>query len=188
MQNQRNGMLKEGIVYKNSLDCLKKVIQTEGFLSLYRGLGVNLMGQVPEKTIRLFVIDKIRKSCMEYYGKSLYQGSKSVKYLTEATAGCCVGALQVIITNPAEIIKVRLQLANSASNSTMSSIFKDIGGFRGMYKGASACFLRDIPFSGIYFPTYAICKDMLNIQSNDLLGFFNVLLAGSIAGMAAGII
>jgi hypothetical protein len=118
---------------------------------------------------------------MNYYGKSLYQGSKSLKYLTELTAGCCVGALQVIITNPAEIVKVRLQLANNSS-STIKSIFNDIGGVKGMYKGASACFIRDIPFSGIYFPVYAICKDIFSIESN-YMGYFNVLLSGSIAGM-----
>jgi len=27
------------------------------------------------------------------------------------------------------------------------------------WQGARACFLRDIPFSGIYFPTYAHLKD-----------------------------
>jgi len=31
-------------------------------------------------------------------------------------------------------------------------------GFIGLYKGAKACFLRDIPFSAIYFPVYAHMK------------------------------
>lgn len=31
-------------------------------------------------------------------------------------------------------------------------------GLLGLYKGASACLLRDIPFSGIYFPVYAHLK------------------------------
>lgn len=31
-------------------------------------------------------------------------------------------------------------------------------GLVGLYKGASACLLRDIPFSAIYFPAYAHLK------------------------------
>ena len=31
-------------------------------------------------------------------------------------------------------------------------------GFRGLYRGSSACLLRDAPFSAIYFPCYANLK------------------------------
>ena len=34
-------------------------------------------------------------------------------------------------------------------------------GLVGLYKGAAACLLRDIPFSGIYFPVYAHFKSDL---------------------------
>lgn len=37
------------------------------------------------------------------------------------------------------------------------SVLKELG-FFGLYKGAKACFLRDIPFSAIYFPVYAHAK------------------------------
>ena len=42
-----------------------------------------------------------------------------------------------------------------------------------IYTGASACFLRDIPFSGIYFPLYWHLKD------NEK---FNPFIAGTLAG------
>ena len=34
-------------------------------------------------------------------------------------------------------------------------------GFFGLYKGSRACFLRDIPFSMIFFPCYAHFKPAL---------------------------
>lgn len=37
------------------------------------------------------------------------------------------------------------------------SVVKDLGLF-GLYKGAKACLLRDVPFSAIYFPAYAHVK------------------------------
>ncbi len=53
-----------------------------------------------------------------------------------------------------------------------------------MYKGASACFLRDIPFSAIYFPVYAKLKEAFK-DENGHLANIHLLLAGSLAGVAA---
>lgn len=50
-----------------------------------------------------------------------------------------------------------------------------------MWQGAKACFLRDIPFSAIYFPVYAHSKLML-ADENGHVGGLNLLAAGAIAG------
>ncbi|CEI93323.1 hypothetical protein RMCBS344292_07562 [Rhizopus microsporus] len=42
MQNQRSKVVGE-LLYKNSLDCFKKVMKNEGFTGLYRGLGPQLV-------------------------------------------------------------------------------------------------------------------------------------------------
>ncbi len=60
---------------------------------------------------------------------------------------------------------------------------KDLG-LLGLYKGAKACFLRDIPFSAIYFPVYAHSKLML-ADENGHVGGLNLLAAGAIAGVPA---
>ena len=67
---------------------------------------------------------------------------------------------QVVFTNPLEIVKIRLQVAGEIQTGPKISVFtilKDLG-FMGLYKGSRACFLRDIPFSAIFFPTYAHMK------------------------------
>jgi solute carrier family 25 (mitochondrial aspartate/glutamate transporter), member 12/13 len=59
-------------------------------------------------------------------------------------------------------------------------------GVMGLYKGASACLLRDVPFSAIYFPTYAhLKKDMFGESETKKLGVVQLLTAGAIAGMPA---
>ena len=59
-------------------------------------------------------------------------------------------------------------------------------GLVGLYKGASACLLRDVPFSGIYFPTYNHLKTGLFGESpTKKLGVLQLLTAGAIAGMPA---
>ena len=42
MQNQRSTIVGQ-LLYKNSLDCVKKVLRNEGFLGFYRGLGPQLV-------------------------------------------------------------------------------------------------------------------------------------------------
>lgn len=59
-------------------------------------------------------------------------------------------------------------------------------GLVGLYKGASACLLRDVPFSAIYFPTYNHLKrDMYGESPTKKLGVLHLLTAGAMAGMPA---
>ena len=56
-------------------------------------------------------------------------------------------------------------------------------GLLGLYRGASACLLRDIPFSAIYFPAYAhLKKDVFHDGYNGKkLSFLETLAAAAIA-------
>ena len=59
-------------------------------------------------------------------------------------------------------------------------------GLMGLYKGASACLLRDVPFSAIYFPTYShLKKGLFGESQTKKLGILQLLTAGAIAGMPA---
>lgn len=94
--------------------------------------------------------------------------------------------------SPLEIVKIRLQIqgeiAKSSTNVPRRSalwIVQNLG-LVGLYKGASACLLRDIPFSAIYFPTYAhLKKDYFGESPEKKLGILQLLTAGAIAGMPA---
>jgi solute carrier family 25 aspartate/glutamate transporter 12/13 len=55
LQNQRSVSFIGELMYKNSWDCLQKVIRHEGFVGLYRGLVPQLVGVAPEKAIKLTV-------------------------------------------------------------------------------------------------------------------------------------
>ena len=68
MQNQRSKSFVGEIMYRNSFDCFKKVIRHEGFLGLYKGLTVQLIGVAPEKAIKLVVNDFVRDKFMQYNG------------------------------------------------------------------------------------------------------------------------
>ena len=64
-------------------------------------------------------------------------------------------------------------------------IVKNLG-LVGLYRGAGACLLRDVPFSAIYFPTYNHLKrDFFGESQTKKLGVLQLLTAGAIAGMPA---
>ncbi|KAL6457004.1 hypothetical protein MHYP_G00339670 [Metynnis hypsauchen] len=179
MQNQRSsGSFVGELMYKNSFDCFKKVVRYEGFFGLYRGLVPQLLGVAPEKAIKLTVNDFVRGKAMQKDG--------TVPLHLEILAGGCAGGSQVIFTNPLEIVKIRLQVAGEITTGprvSALSVIRDLG-FFGLYKGAKACFLRDIPFSAIYFPCYAHVKAGL-ADEEGRVGPGRLLLAGAVAGMPA---
>ncbi|XP_051872358.1 electrogenic aspartate/glutamate antiporter SLC25A13, mitochondrial [Pristis pectinata] len=179
MQNQRStGAYVEEILYHNSFDCFRKVLRYEGFFGLYRGLLPQLMGVAPEKAIKLSMNDFVRDMFTWKDG--------SIAITAEVLAGGCAGASQVIFTNPLEIVKIRLQVAGEITAGLRVSawtVIKELG-FFGLYKGARACFLRDIPFSAIYFPVYSHLKLAFTDEYGQV-NSGNLLLAGTLAAMPA---
>uniref|UniRef100_A0A8C7R2Z5 Solute carrier family 25 member 13 n=1 Tax=Oncorhynchus mykiss TaxID=8022 RepID=A0A8C7R2Z5_ONCMY len=176
MQNQRTtGSLVEELMYKNSLDCFKKVLRYEGFFGLYRGQYQTVcVPNVFSPQVNDFIRGKTR------------QRDGSIPVPAEILAGACAGGSQVIFTNPLEIVKIRLQVAGEITTGprvSAISVIKDLG-FFGLYKGAKACFLRDIPFSAIYFPCYAHVKAYMS-DEDGRIGPGKLLFSGAIAGMPA---
>lgn len=184
MQNQRSTVVGQ-MLYKNSIDCAKKILRNEGFLGFYRGLGPQLIGVAPEKAIKLTVNDLIR-------GKAMDPETGRIKLGWELFAGGAAGGCQVVFTNPLEIVKIRLQVQGEAAKLEGAApkgavhIIRQLG-IVGLYRGASACLLRDIPFSAIYFPVYSHLKsDVFQEGYNGKqLSFLETLSAAAIAGMPA---
>ncbi|CAG8445764.1 1908_t:CDS:2 [Ambispora gerdemannii] len=184
MQNQRSRVVGE-LLYQNSVDCFKKVVKNEGVLGLYSGLGPQLVGVAPEKAIKLTVNDFVRRLTSD-------PKTGEITLASEIFSGSTAGGCQVIFTNPLEIVKIRLQVQGEYLKMNVDAprrsaiwIVKHLG-IVGLYKGASACLLRDIPFSGIYFPAYAhLKKNVFKEGPEKRLSITELLLAGAIAGMPA---
>ncbi|BCR91022.1 citrin [Aspergillus chevalieri] len=184
MQNQRSTRVGERL-YNNSLDCARKVIRNEGFTGLYSGVVPQLIGVAPEKAIKLTVNDLVRNHFTD-------KDTGRIWYPHEILAGASAGGCQVVFTNPLEIVKIRLQVQGEIAKSVEGAprrsalwIVKNLG-LMGLYKGASACLLRDVPFSAIYFPTYSHLKsEMFGESPTNKLGVVQLLTAGAIAGMPA---
>ncbi|KAJ3383329.1 mitochondrial aspartate-glutamate transporter agc1 [Lobulomyces angularis] len=184
MQNQRSSKFIGQILYKNSLDCFRKVFKNEGIRGFYSGLIPQLVGVAPEKAIKLTMNDLVRSKFKTKDG--------SIPVFAEILAGAAAGGSQVVFTNPLEIVKIRLQVQGEAAKATGAAtqsamqIVRGLGLF-GLYKGVGACLLRDVPFSAIYFPTYAHLKSSLFNEGKDgkKLAGWELLVAGAGAGVPA---
>lgn len=84
--------------------------------------------------------------------------------------------------------KIRLQVQGEAAKAEGAlakgavHIVRQLG-LVGLYKGASACLLRDIPFSAIYFPAYShLKKDIFHEgYQGKRLSFLETLTSAAIA-------
>jgi len=150
------------ILYKNTVDCFIKIVKNNGPKGLYRGIGAQLVGIAPEKAIKLTMNDSMR-----YYFTDKKTGD--IPLWAEGLSGGCAGLSQVVVTNPYELVKVRLQTQTKGpERKTAITIIRELG-FRGLFTGASACLLRDIPFSVIYFTLYGNLKRLQPKDANGKL-------------------
>lgn len=88
MQNQRNSRVGERL-YKNSIDCARKVLKNEGIRGLYSGVLPQLVGVAPEKAIKLTVNDLVRGKFTDPKTGKIWLG-------WEILAGGSAGACQVV--------------------------------------------------------------------------------------------
>eukprot|EP00545_Synedropsis_sp_CCMP1620_P001440 CAMPEP_0119013576 /NCGR_PEP_ID=MMETSP1176-20130426/8523_1 /TAXON_ID=265551 /ORGANISM="Synedropsis recta cf, Strain CCMP1620" /LENGTH=304 /DNA_ID=CAMNT_0006966675 /DNA_START=59 /DNA_END=970 /DNA_ORIENTATION=+ len=165
--------------YEGGFDAAADIIKTGGPFALYRGVLVNVIGVAPEKTVKLGANNFLRVAIMAHFGYLPLAG--------EVVAGGFAGMTQVIVTNPLEVVKVKMQ----TSDMTFRDVMKQINGLKDLYQGAEACIYRDMVFSAFLFPFYAHAKVFLlpfvaAVVGDNAPVFWSNLLAGSMsAGPAA---
>jgi hypothetical protein len=93
-----------GLRYSGPIDCFRKIVASEGWAGLYRGLKPNLIGVTPEKAIKLTMNDVLR----EWFTAG--NGDGKIRLWQEMASGAGAGFFQVAATNPMEIVKLRMQL------------------------------------------------------------------------------
>lgn len=194
IMNQRRGR-KNALLYQGSLDCLRQIIRNEGIPGLYRGIIPNLLCVAPERAIKLQVHHLVKEAVC-----SVIDSDPSTPSLwLETFAGGCAGASQILVTNPMEIAKIRLQMQGETKRVLLAKGITPLSapgflgvmrglGFPGVYRGASACLLRDIPFSAIYFTSYAALRRHLTPPDGAEKYGFETLVAGTAAAIPAALI
>lgn len=186
-------------MYRNSADCLRIALVSEGYFGIYRGLLPQLIGIAPQNAIKLAVNDLLKQS---FAPRDSGHGKYSLTYPQEMLAGGCAGACQLVVSNPIEIVKIRMQLQGETARllkakgfenpvpQSLRAVIRTLG-YSGVFIGARACLLRDIPFGAIYFPTFSFLKEAIangDEATSQSMSATNLLLAGSLAGVPASLL
>ncbi|XP_037307988.1 mitochondrial glutamate carrier 1 isoform X2 [Pungitius pungitius] len=207
-------------VYNGMLDCLAKTIRSEGYFGCYRGAAVNLTLVTPEKAIKLAANDVFRQKLskdghLPLWGEVLAgcgAGTCQVVVTTPMEmlkiqlqdAGRL--AAQRPVTTPAQAAASGTAQSlgppptvrpppphpppprTSATSITVQLL--KTRGLAGLYRGAGATLMRDVPFSMIYFPLFA----NLNALGRETVGdvqtrapFWQSFVSGCGAGSVAAV-
>eukprot|EP00761_Pharyngomonas_kirbyi_P007972 gb/GECH01007983.1/.p1 GENE.gb/GECH01007983.1/~~gb/GECH01007983.1/.p1 ORF type:complete len:301 (+),score=66.05 gb/GECH01007983.1/:1-903(+) len=171
MDTVKTRLQGSSVVYRNMIDCSQKMVRSEGVRALYKGVLPVAALTSPEKALKLGINDLFCWALKDNNGK--------LSLASEIFAGGMAGFGQVVLTNPMEIVKIRVQL-----DPTLSTwqITKDLG-IRGLFRGSKATWLRDIPFSILYFPSYHYLKAIYPKNENGLVPAEGLLLTATSAGM-----
>ncbi|XP_029910345.1 mitochondrial glutamate carrier 1 [Myripristis murdjan] len=216
LQNQQGAQ-----VYKGMLDCLAKTVRSEGYFGCYRGAAVNLTLVTPEKAIKLAANDLFRQKLstdgkLPLWGEVLAgcgAGTCQVVVTTPMEmlkiqlqdAGRL--AAQRPVPSPAQaaapgpapsLVAPPPAQPNPRPRASATSITLELlrtRGLAGLYRGAGATLLRDVPFSMIYFPLFANLNALgrkgtgLGCQGDaqDRAPFLQSFVAGCTAGSVAAV-
>eukprot|EP01134_Creolimax_fragrantissima_P001031 CFRG1031T1 len=165
--------------YTGIFNACRSIVAKEGLRSLYKGLGANVVGVTPEKAIKLAVNDTMREVLTD-------KNTGKLSLPRQIVAGGMAGLFQVSATNPMEIVKLRMQLQNLKPPETRLTTVQVVQGlgFKGLYKGVAVTWLRDVPYSVVFFPLYATLRDKF-ADERGIAGIPQILMAGNVAGAVA---
>eukprot|EP01018_Ginkgo_biloba_P007747 Gb_40754 [translate_table: standard] len=154
-QSSKNGEEPE---YEDELDCFRQLVVNEGPASLYSGLIPQLLGIAPEKALKL-TVNEVLLNMLEH----AMPGARI--WALEFIAGGGGGFSQVVVTNPMEIVKVRLQTqSKEGAPKNLWAVVKELG-LQGLYNGSGITLARDVPSSAVFFACYTLLQQLYPDQS-----------------------
>ncbi|KAL3235309.1 Mitochondrial carrier protein RIM2 [Nakaseomyces bracarensis] len=130
--------------FKETMGIITNVYRVEGFRSLFKGLGPNLVGVIPARSINFFTYGTTK----DIYSRAFNNGQEApwIHLMAAATAGWATATA----TNPIWMVKTRVQLDKAGKTRTyknsydcLKAILKNEGIY-GLYRGLSASYLGSV--------------------------------------------
>jgi len=167
--------------YKNDLDALVQIIRKEGVRGIYKAYGATLASFGPLSATQFTIFEKMKGLFVSNdntaYLKRIKKENKDLvkKELTFLESMFCSSissGLASIITNPLDLVKMRMQVQRAGSNYTAENaeyknIIQGLGvvlrneGFNGLFKGSIARALYFIPMGSLTMTFVEIMKPVV---------------------------
>merc|ERR1712176_1382091 len=188
VQNQ-DEMIKQGRLdkpYNGVVDCLRRVLATEGVYPLWRGNLANVLRYFPTQALNFAFKDSI---------KAIFATPKDAsaqrKFATNIASGGAAGTLSLLFVYSLDYARTRL--ANDNKSKTGTRQFNGLidvyvktlksDGIQGLYRGFTISAVGIFIYRGMYFGLYDTLKPMLlgadaGVTLSFLLGWGVTVTAG----------
>jgi solute carrier family 25 (adenine nucleotide translocator) protein 4/5/6/31 len=197
IQNQ-DEMIKSGRLdrpYGGISDCFKRVIEQEGFVSLWRGNTANVIRYFPTQALNFAFKDQFKR--MFAVPKTASYGTK---FASNIAAGGMAGAASLTFVYSLDYARTRLANDNKSAKKGGERQFNGLldvyrktlktDGVSGLYRGFNISVVGIVVYRGLYFGLYDSLKPALSPLENNpvALGFASFFLGWAItigAGLAS---
>lgn len=147
--------------YRGVFGTISTIVRTEGSRSLYSGLVAGLQRQMSFASVRIGLYDSVK----QFYTS----GSEHVGVTPRLLAGCTTGAMAVILAQPTDVVKVRLQAQAKGQGcakrySGTLHAYKTIAkeeGINGLWKGTAPNIARNAIVNCTELVTYDYIKETI---------------------------
>jgi hypothetical protein len=168
--------------YSNPFTAFTSIIRTEGFATLYKGVGIVVASAAPAQALYFSGYE----TCKRFVGKESAVGSFA--------AGCTAQLWASVIWVPMDIVKERLQVEGQlkttenfgSSSNALKQIVKQEG-VAGLYRAYWLHQFTWMPYNGIYFSCYDSVRSYLGAHTTVPEGLPTNVIAGLIAGTIASV-
>uniref|UniRef100_A0A0K0DL56 ADP/ATP translocase n=1 Tax=Angiostrongylus cantonensis TaxID=6313 RepID=A0A0K0DL56_ANGCA len=195
--------------YKGVLDCFMRVPKEQGFLSLWRGNGVNIFRSCCQESLgfafkdffKIWSLDAVaplppsslHTAHFLICGGFLY--TFDTTHLGNLVAGGCSGAATMVIIYPLEFIRTRLaiDLGKDRKDREFTGMFDCArkimkqDGFAGMYRGLLPSIQYIIIYRGAYYGLFDSAKPYIS-KDGDALSFWRAFTAGQVVTLIAAML
>ncbi|XP_044531850.1 calcium-binding mitochondrial carrier protein SCaMC-1-like [Gracilinanus agilis] len=130
------------------------MLKEGGFLSLWRGNGVNVLKIAPETAIKVLAYDKFKLF--------LHQDIVEIRTLEKFISGSLAGVITQTFINPLEVLKIRMSLGRTGEYKGIFHCAMQIlkhEPLKTFYKGYFINSLGIIPYAGTDLAVYEILKN-----------------------------
>ena len=156
-------------IYRNSWDCLRKVVASEGFTGLYKGLSASYLG-VAEGTIQWVLYEKLKGYLKR---NSVNEKEAWLNYFLAAAGSKLFAAT---LTYPHEVLRTRLREQTSPAFAGQPLKYRGLvqaarlivkeEGAVALYGGMTAHMMRVVPNSAIMFFCYEFITHFYHVSIN----------------------
>ncbi|KAL0280435.1 UNVERIFIED_CONTAM: hypothetical protein PYX00_001724 [Menopon gallinae] len=137
------------------LKCARAMVDEGGYLSLWRGNGINVLKIAPESAIKFMAYEQAKRAIR-------WNHTRELSIYERFAAGSIAGGISQTVIYPLEVMKTRLALRKTGEFKGIADAFKTIyarEGLKSFYRGYVPNLLGIIPYAGIDLAVYETLKN-----------------------------